>query len=105
VLVDGVPVGVSVPAGSATGCRSRGRLESTWSRSGATLGVVDEGGAGGLVGERWAGWARGGRRGGNTNCTRHPGLAEPVAGWGGEVATRHRPVGRVLVDQVGAGSI
>src|SRR5512132_1514528 len=106
VLVDGVPVGLLGPG------RLGHRLplvrmvgEHAQPVGFQHVGVIDEGAAGGVVGERRAGWL----------------LAVAVAvalvalllrvrvgleaGRDGEVATQHRPAGGMLIDQVPAGGV
>ena len=106
VLVDGVPVGPFGPGQLGDRLPPAGAVgEHPQPLGFQHIGVVHPGLAGGLVGERRAGWLLAVAVAVALIAQILRVMAGPVAGQDGEVATQHRPAGGVLVDQIRAGGV
>src|SRR6266545_1840404 len=106
VLVDGVPVGALGPGGLGDRLPPAGVAgEHSQPLGFQHVGVVDEGVAGGVVGQRRPRWLLAVAVAVALVAQILRVVAGPEAGRDGEVAVQHRPAGGVLVDQVAAGGV
>jgi hypothetical protein len=106
VLIDGAPVGPGGPGRLGDRLPPAGMVgEHPQPLGFQHVGVVDEGGAGGVVAAWRAGWFVAVAVAVALVAQILRVAAGPEPGWGGEVAVQRRPAGRVLVDQIPVGGV